>query len=284
MGWGDFIHQFIDSTKITVENHARGGTSSRTYMAIGLWDSVQQQLKKGDFVLIQFGHNDDGPINDDFRARGTLKGIGNETEEIDNMLTGEHEIVHTYGWYLNQMITQAKAKGALPILVSPIPRNKWTNDQVIRNQHTYGLWARQVAEKNEVPFLDLNDRMASKMEEIGEAVVTGNHFYERDPVHTSARGAVLAASVLMNEVRDAKIDLEDYLIDYPQIKLPKKRNLYLIGDARWPITSMKTLWDGACHLPNLSIPLASIISMVPWKEKAAVLLLLKDYGKLFWMI
>ncbi|WP_262410795.1 SGNH/GDSL hydrolase family protein [Flavobacterium johnsoniae] len=86
-GWGDFIGQFLDTTKINVENHALGGTSSRTFQDKGLWNAVLNKLKKGDYVLIQFGHNDDGPINDSLRARGTIKGIGNETQEIDNILT-----------------------------------------------------------------------------------------------------------------------------------------------------------------------------------------------------
>ena len=78
-GWGDFIGQFLDSSKITVENHALGGTSSRTFQDKGLWEEVFKKLKKGDYVMIQFGHNDDGPLNDDSRARGTIKGIGDET-------------------------------------------------------------------------------------------------------------------------------------------------------------------------------------------------------------
>jgi len=76
-GWGDYIGQFLDSTQVRIENHALGGTSSRTFQDKGLWDSVYHKLQKGDYVLIQFGHNDDGPINDDYRARGTIKGIGN---------------------------------------------------------------------------------------------------------------------------------------------------------------------------------------------------------------
>lgn len=83
-GWGDYIGQFLDTTKVSVENHALGGTSSRTFQDKGLWEPVFKSLQKGDYVLIQFGHNDDGPINDNFRARGTIKGIGEETEEIDN--------------------------------------------------------------------------------------------------------------------------------------------------------------------------------------------------------
>ncbi|MEC8683967.1 MAG: SGNH/GDSL hydrolase family protein [Bacteroidota bacterium] len=94
-GWGDYIGQFVDTTKVSVENHALGGTSSRTFQSKGLWQPVLDSLQKGDYVLIQFGHNDSGALNDDSRARGTIKGTGDETEEIDNMLTGEHEVVHS---------------------------------------------------------------------------------------------------------------------------------------------------------------------------------------------
>ncbi|MBC7000575.1 rhamnogalacturonan acetylesterase [Cytophaga sp. FL35] len=230
-GWGDFIHQFVDTTKITVKNHALGGTSSRTFQKLGLWDSVYQNLNEGDFVLIQFGHNDDGPINDNFRARGTIKGIGDESEVIDNMLTGERDTVHTYGWYIRKIIKDAHHVGAIPLVISPIPRNKWSNKQVERNNDSYGLWAQQVALEERAAFIDLNEAMASKMEDIGQIGVTGNYFYEKDHTHTSARGAVLAASLIVNEVRNHQNDLSDFLIDYPQIKLPKKKNLFLVGDS-----------------------------------------------------
>ncbi|MEP6804078.1 MAG: SGNH/GDSL hydrolase family protein, partial [Flavobacterium sp.] len=119
-GWGDFIGQFLDATKLTIENHALGGTSSRTFQDKGLWNVVSNKLKKGDYVLIQFGHNDDGPLNDSLRARGTIKGIGNESQEIDNILTKKHETVHSYGWYIQKIIREAKSKGAIPIVCSPI--------------------------------------------------------------------------------------------------------------------------------------------------------------------
>ena len=86
-GWGDPISQYFDTTRISIENHALGGTSSRTFQTKGLWKSALDQVKKGDFVLMQFGHNDGSAINDDSRARGTIKGVGRETEEIDNILT-----------------------------------------------------------------------------------------------------------------------------------------------------------------------------------------------------
>src|SRR5690606_35461718 len=138
-GWGDFIGQFIDTTQISVKNHALGGTSSRTFMQKGLWEQVWQKIEKGDYVLIQFGHNDSGPINDDFRARATLSGIGDQKEEIHNMLTQQDEVVHTYGWYIRTMVQQTKEKGGIPIVISPIPRNKWEDGKVGRNDKSYGL-------------------------------------------------------------------------------------------------------------------------------------------------
>ncbi|MEJ4088695.1 rhamnogalacturonan acetylesterase [Galbibacter orientalis] len=230
-GWGDFINQFLDTTKVKVKNHALGGTSSRTYIQKGLWKPVLDSLKKGDYVLLQFGHNDDGPINDDFRARGTIKGIGSESEEIDNMLTGKHEVVHTYGWYLSKIIKEAKSKGAIPVVMSPIPRNKWEGKKVPRNNDSYGLWAKQVAAREHVTFIDLNEQMAQKMETLGEDKIYGNLFYKKDHTHTSAKGAVLAASIITQELKKTNNSLKDFVLENPTIILPKKTNIYLIGDS-----------------------------------------------------
>ena len=115
-GWGDPLIRLFDPARINVENHAIGGRSSRTFQAEGRWDKILQKAKPGDFVLIQMGHNDGGPINDNFRARGSLPGLGEETQEIDNLLTGKHEVVHTYGWYLRKYIADARAHGMTPII------------------------------------------------------------------------------------------------------------------------------------------------------------------------
>src|SRR5438067_2209234 len=78
-GWGNPIASYFDTTKINVQNWALGGTSSRTFQTIGRWDKVLAQIKPGDFLILQFGHNDSGAINDTSRARATLKGNGEET-------------------------------------------------------------------------------------------------------------------------------------------------------------------------------------------------------------
>ena len=72
-------------------------------------------------VVIQFGHNDGGPIDKD-RARGSLKGIGDETQEATIEATQKKEIVRTFGSYLRTYVTDAKAKGAIVVLASPVPR------------------------------------------------------------------------------------------------------------------------------------------------------------------
>jgi len=230
-GWGDFIGQFLDTTKINVENHALGGTSSRTFQDKGLWNTVLNKLKKGDYVLIQFGHNDDGAINDSLRARGTIKGIGNETQEIDNILTKKHEIVHSYGWYIQKVIREAKSKGAIPIVCSPIPRNDWKDGKVPRNDTSYGLWAKQIAEKEKVTFINLNEKMALEMEKLSEEKVTGTYFYKKDHTHTSAKGAVLSAAIIIEELKNSKNSLKNYILKNPKIVLPVKNKVFLIGDS-----------------------------------------------------
>lgn len=231
-GWGDPLIQYFDTTKINLENHALGGTSSRTYRDKGLWQPVLDKIKTGDYVLIQFGHNDAGAINDTIRARGTIKGSGEETEEIDNMLTGKHEIVRSYGWYIRQYIREAKAKGAIPVVISPIPRNDWKNGSVPRNNNSYGKWAKDVALEEGTYFIDLNEKMASAMEKLGETNVTNQLFFDWDHTHTSAKGAVLAASLIVEGLTGStKCKLKNYLLENPKINFPVKKKVFIIGDS-----------------------------------------------------
>ena len=114
-GWGDEIAPYFNTAKINVVNRALGGRSSRTFYNF-LWPTVLAMIKPGDFVIMQFGHNDSSPLDDTARARGTLSGNGEETQEVDNPITRKHEVVHTFGWYERQIIEQARAKGATPIV------------------------------------------------------------------------------------------------------------------------------------------------------------------------
>ena len=93
-GWGDFIAGYFDTSKISVRNHAIGGRSSRTFITEGRWDRIMSALKKGDYVIMQFGHNDGGPLDDTARARGSIRGIGDESKDIYNPITQKNETVY----------------------------------------------------------------------------------------------------------------------------------------------------------------------------------------------
>lgn len=230
-GWGDPIVQYFDSSAISIKNHAMGGTSSRTYRSLGLWQKVLEQLQPGDFVLMQFGHNDNGPINDDFRARGTIPGVGDESEEIDNLLTGEHEVVHSYGWYMRQYIQETRVKGAKPIIITPIPRNIWKEGK-IENNLDYSQWVREVAAIEQIDFIDLNAQLAGAMTSLGQENVTGNYFFQRDHTHTTADGAIKAAEIIVEGMKELKtLSLKKYILQNPQIHFPIKKKIYLIGDS-----------------------------------------------------
>jgi len=202
-GWGDPIADLFDQKKIRIENRARGGRSSRTFQTEGLWDQILTELKRGDFVLMQFGHNDASAVNDTSRARGTLKGTGEETEEIDNLLTKKHEVVHTFGWYMRKYIDETKAKGATPIVLSPVPRNNWKDGKVARNAGTYGGWAAEVAGSQGAFFIDLNEIIAKQWEVVGQEKV-GKEFFFNDQTHTSPAGARFNAESVVSGLREQK--------------------------------------------------------------------------------
>ena len=194
-GWGDPFISYFDATKVNVLNRARGGRSSRTFTTEGLWEKVLSEMKRGDFVLIQFGHNDAGAINDTTRARGSLPGLGEETQEIDNLLTKKHEVVHTYGWYMRKMITDTKAKGATPIVLSLTVRNIWKDGRVERGPGKFGQWAAEVAKSQHVTFIDVTTLIADRYEELGEEKV--KELFATDHTHTSPVGAELNASLVV---------------------------------------------------------------------------------------
>lgn len=199
MGWGTVITPFFDTTKIDVRNHAIGGRSSRTFITEGRWDKILQTLKKGDYVIIQFGHNDQSPLDDTARARGTIKGIGEDSVEIWNPIRKMKEVVHTYGWYMRKYVRETKAKGAIPIICSLIPRNGWKDGKVNRQSDSWALWAKQIADQEAAYYIELNGLVADKYDEMGQVAVKA--FFQADNTHTNKDGAVLNASIVAQELK-----------------------------------------------------------------------------------
>jgi rhamnogalacturonan acetylesterase len=194
-GWGEPLVEFFDTSKINVVNRALGGRSSRTYITEGRWDELLAMLKPGDFVVVQFGHNDSGPLDDTSRARGTLPGVGDESKEIYNPITQKKEVVHTYGWYMRRYVTDTLAKGAVPIVCSPIPRKIWKEGKVVRNAENYGGWAREVAMQSKVAFVDLNEIIGRRYDALGETQV--EPLFADPHTHTSRAGATLNAEAVV---------------------------------------------------------------------------------------
>jgi rhamnogalacturonan acetylesterase len=201
-GWGSFIDTYFDTTRISISNQAIGGRSSRTFITEGRWDKILITLKKGDYVIMQFGHNDGGALDDTARARGTIKGTGEESKEIYNPIMKKQEVVHTYGWYMRRYIRETKNKGAVPIVCSPVPRNDWKDGKVIRSTDSYAKWAEQVAKEEGAYYINLNDLVALKYEEMGADKV--KPFFPIDHTHTNIDGAKLNAEIVMNAINEIK--------------------------------------------------------------------------------
>ncbi len=203
LGWGDPFISYFDATKVNVVNRARGGRSSRTFITEGLWDKVLGEMKKGDFVLIQFGHNDGGAVNDASRARGSLPGLGEETQEIDNQVTKQHEVVHTFGWYMRKMIADVKARGATPIVLSLTVRNIWKDGKVERGSGHFAEWAQEIAKSQHVAFIDVTKIIADEYERRGEEKV--KELFGPDHTHTSPAGAELNAALTVAGIKALNI-------------------------------------------------------------------------------
>jgi len=198
-GWGSFIANYFDTTKIGVQNHAIGGRSSRTFITEGRWDRILETLKKDDCVIMQFGHNDGGPLDDTSRARGTIKGIGEDSVATYNPIRKVNEVVHSFGWYMRKYIRDTKERGAIAIVCSPIPRNDWKDGKVIRSSDSYSKWAEQVAKEEGAYFINLNNDIALKYESMGPEAV--KPFFPVDHTHTNLDGAKLNAQIVMEGVR-----------------------------------------------------------------------------------
>lgn len=208
-GWGSFMNLFLDTTKIEIQNHAKGGRSSRTFLTEGLWDSMMKTIKKGDYVLMQFGHNDGGELADTLRARGTIKGVGEESKDIYNPIRKVNETVYTYGYYMRKYANEAKSKGAIPIIVSPVPRNKFDEKGKIEKDQ-YGVWAQEVAQQTGAYFIDLNQMVIKKYQKMGAEKVKA--FFPKDHTHTNEAGAVLNAERVTEGIKKLKgSELKKYI-------------------------------------------------------------------------
>ena len=211
LGWGDHFAPLFDTSRINVANRAMAGRSSRTYLNEGRWTAVLAQLKKGDYVLLQMGHNDGGDL-DGAKPRGSLKGIGEETKDLPQTtgpLAGKVETIHTFGWYMRKYIDEAKAKGATPILLTPTVRNIWKDGQIERDMG-YNTYVNQIAAQEHIQVADMATLEAADLQQLGPEKTA--LLFPKDHTHTSPEGATLNAQHVAEALRRIHSPLAAYLI------------------------------------------------------------------------
>jgi rhamnogalacturonan acetylesterase len=211
LGWGDHFAHYFDTTRINVANRAHAGRSSRTFINEGSWDKVLAEMKPGDFVLLQMGHNDGGDLGGT-KPRGTIKGLGDETKDV-TLPDGHTETVHTYGWYMRKYIADTRAKRATPILLSLTIRNIWKADADgkprIERDMGYDADILQLATDQHVAFIDMATVEADRLEALGpEKTAT---LFPIDHTHTSPDGAELNAQAVVTALRNAHSPLVAYV-------------------------------------------------------------------------
>jgi lysophospholipase L1-like esterase len=215
-GWGSQAGIIFDPAKITWENVAMAGRSPRSYIREGRWEKVYNALQPGDFVLIQFGHNDICPINDQ-KERGVIPGTADTCHVYKMEKDGRYELVYSFGWYLKKMIDDTREKGATPILLSLTPRNEWPGGKCERRNDSYGKWYREVVEQTGVAFVDvhnisadfLDKKFASK--DAVKSKEKASKYFNHDHTHTSLLGAQMNARSVARGLRDIHSPLADYL-------------------------------------------------------------------------
>lgn len=199
-GWGTPFKDFFDST-VTTENKARGGRSTRTFIAEGRWKEVYDSLEEGDYVLIQFGHNDEAK-EPQYRDRYTP--------------------VPDYKTNLIKFIIETRSKKGIPVLITPVTRMNWDSLGNIRETHLeYSAAVKEIGAQHNVPVIDLDERSRELVQSFGpkwakviymqlDSLENPHYpFGRKDNTHFTEYGARRMAELVLAEVRMLKLDLAD---------------------------------------------------------------------------
>lgn len=192
-GWGQVFSSYFNTT-LTISNKALSGRSSKSFYDEGAWTPIKNVLKSGDYVFIQFGHNDE-KVADATRYTSPYT---------------------TYQQYLTIYINDARAKGAIPILVTPVERNSWSGGVVKATHGTYPAAMRALASSKGTPLIDLTAGSTAKYNSQGQTYTTYSIFMNltagqyanypsgnTDNTHFQLNGAKIIASLVAGAVRSS---------------------------------------------------------------------------------
>lgn len=200
-GWGmPFAYFFDDSVRI--DNRAKNGRSTKTFLSENLWQPVYENLKQGDYVFIQFGHNDES------------------VEKKERYATPPE-----YQANLERFIGETRAKGAIPVLLTPVSRRKFDSKGNAVETHTvYSDLVRKVAAKQQVAFIDLDKESQALYQQFGE--VNSRHLFlqlkpgehpnypagKEDNTHFNELGARLIAQLVLADLRKFNLPLTRHIV------------------------------------------------------------------------
>jgi lysophospholipase L1-like esterase len=199
-GWGMPFVYFWDST-VAIDNRAMNGRSTRTFMEEKRWEPVVNEMQEGDYVFIQFGHNDEVP---------TKKSYVTEKDFKTNLV---------------KYITDTRNKKGNPVLITPVARRKFDNTGTIMETHAvYAQIIRDVAKENAVPLIDLSEKSKQLYQQLGTEsskflfnyLVPGEHPNypegKQDDTHFSELGARKIAELVLAEIKRLKLELAERMI------------------------------------------------------------------------
>ncbi|MCW3807117.1 rhamnogalacturonan acetylesterase [Plebeiibacterium marinum] len=189
-GWGEGLKLFTNE-QATIHNHAASGRSSLSFINEGRWQVVCDSLKRGDYVIIQFGHNDEKPDT----ARHT-------------------EPYGSFKANLDRFIKESKAKGGTPIICSSIVRRQFNEDGSLKDTHgDYIVASKRVAEESMVPYVDMETLTRKLVTEMGPEKSKEIYNYtsrKQDSTHLNNKGAIEIARLFVDEINKQQLDLSSY--------------------------------------------------------------------------
>ncbi|KAH0591041.1 hypothetical protein H2248_001150 [Termitomyces sp. 'cryptogamus'] len=189
-GWGVPLTQYLD---ISVVNDAVAGESARSYSEQGLFTNLVNSIKSGDYVIIEFGHNDAsaGAIDN---GKQDAVGDGYNITSTVTTSNGTQILIHSFAYYIENAIMAIEAKGANPIISSLTPDNIWTNGAIAAGGR-FVSYAQSIGTRRNITYVDHYAYVAQAYDALGQTQTTT--FYPIDHLHTNAAGANVVAQAFV---------------------------------------------------------------------------------------